>query len=256
VQQRFDEMTFDAETRQLWRDGREVHLSPKAFDLLALLVARRPAAVAKIEIRERLWPNTFVSDTNLPALVAEVRAALGDDAREPRFVRTLHKVGYAFLGRQPREPLGTAQPRGWLVGGSTRIPLHIGENILGREGSGVIVLGCEMVSRRHARITIDEGGAWIEDLGSKNGTYVNERNVASRVGLSDGARVCVGSLMLTFRARSPAIETVTAGAPENRPHQPRSISRSSPSDRGTEPVTPDAGPSPSGRARAGGRTRR
>ena len=92
-------MTFDAETRQLWRGEREFHLSPKAFDLLALLVARRPAAVSKIAIRELLWPDTFVSETNLPALVAEIRAALGDDAREPRFVRTLHRIGYAFHGQ-------------------------------------------------------------------------------------------------------------------------------------------------------------
>ncbi len=215
-------MTFDAETRQLWRGGREVHLSPKAFDLLALLVARRPAAVSKIAIRELLWPDTFVSETNLPALVAEIRAALGDDAREPRFVRTLHRIGYAFHGQPSVEAAGTAQPSAWLVGGSTRIPLRAGENILGREGSGVIVLDCEMVSRRHARVMIDEGGAWIEDLGSKNGTYVNERRVAARVTLSDGARVCAGSLMFTFRAASPAGETLTASTPRGTPHPPGS----------------------------------
>jgi hypothetical protein len=190
-----------------------VHLSPKAFDLLALLVARRPAAVSKLEIRERLWPNTFVSDTNLPALVAEIRAALGDDAREPRFVRTLHRVGYAFQGQPSVEAPGTAQPRGWLVGGSMRIPLYIGETILGREGSGVIVLGCELVSRRHARVTIDTSGAWIEDLGSKNGTYVNEERVAARVTLCDGARVCAGSLMFTFRVATPVGDTLSASTP-------------------------------------------
>ena len=220
VQQRFDDMTFDAETRQLWRGGGEVHLSPKAFDLLALLVARRPAAVWKIAIRELLWPDTFVSETNLPALVAEIRAGLGDNARNPRFVRTLHRIGYAFHW-QP-SAAGTAQPGAWLLGGSTRIPLFAGENILGREGTGVIALDCEMVSRRHARVMIDEGGAWIEDLGSKNGTYVNERRTAARVTLSDGARVCVGSLMFTFRAASPARETSTASTPQETPRPPGS----------------------------------
>jgi DNA-binding winged helix-turn-helix (wHTH) protein len=222
VQQRFDDITIDAETRQLWRGGREVHLSPKAFDLLAVLVARRPAAVSKIAIRELLWPDTFVSETNLPALVAEIRAALGDDARQPRFVRTLHRIGYAFHGQPSVEAVGTAQPSAWLVGGSTRIPLFAGENILGREGAGVIALDCEMVSRRHARVMIDEGRAWIEDLGSKNGTYVNEHRIAARVTLSDGARVCVGSLMFTFRAASPAGETSTASTPQKTPRPPGS----------------------------------
>lgn len=222
MQQRFDNVTFDAETRQLWRGGTEMHVSPKAFDLLSLLVARRPAAVSKIEIRERLWPNTFVSDTNLPALVAEVRAALGDDAREPRFVRTLHGFGYAFGGTRSGEAAATVQLRGWLIGESTRVPLYDGENILGREGPGVIVLDCERVSRRHARVTFARDGAWIEDLESKNGTYVNEQRVAGRVALFDGARVGIGSLMLTFRAGLPASETLTESSPEDAPDMPRS----------------------------------
>jgi DNA-binding winged helix-turn-helix (wHTH) protein len=222
MQQHFDDMTFDPDTRQLWRGGREIHVSPKSFDLLTLLVARRPAAVSKIEIRERLWPDTFVSETNLPALVAEVRAALGDDARQPRFVRTLHGFGYAFGGTPSGDAGATAQLRGWLVGESTRVPLHDGENILGREGPGVSVLDCETVSRRHTRITFDRDGAWLEDLASKNGTFVNERKVAGRVALSDGARVCVGSLMLTFRAGGQVAETVTADSPGNTRHPLRS----------------------------------
>jgi hypothetical protein len=191
------------------------------LDLLTLLVARRPAPVSKIEIRERLWPGTFVSETNLPALVAEIRSALGDDARQPRFIRTLHRVGYAFLGQQSVEAAGTTEPRGWLVGGATRIPLYLGDNILGREGHGVIVLDCERVSRRHARVTIDQDGRWIEDLGSKNGTFVNEGRIAARVTLSDGARVCVGTLMFTFRAASRAPETLTASSHESTPHPRR-----------------------------------
>jgi DNA-binding winged helix-turn-helix (wHTH) protein len=222
VQQRFDDITIDAETRQLWRGEQEIHLSPKAFDLLALLVARRPLAVSKIAIRELLWPDTFVSETNLPALVTEIRAALGDDARRPRFVRTLHRIGYAFHWQPSVEAVGTAQPTAWLVGGSTRIPLRAGENVLGREGSAVVVLDCEMVSRRHARVVIDEGRTWIEDLGSKNGTYVNERRIDAHVTLSDGARVSVGSLVFTFRAASPAGETSTASTPQEPLRRPGS----------------------------------
>jgi DNA-binding winged helix-turn-helix (wHTH) protein len=60
----FDDLAFDSDSRQLWARGKEVRLSPKAFDLLAFLIARRPRAVSKTDIREHLWPGTFVSDVS------------------------------------------------------------------------------------------------------------------------------------------------------------------------------------------------
>src|SRR6266850_4896137 len=93
---RFGDYTLDTDSRQLWRSGSTIHLSPKAFDLLKLLVERRPGAISKSELHERIWPGTFVSDDSLSRLIVEVREATGDDARRPRFVRTLHGFGYAF----------------------------------------------------------------------------------------------------------------------------------------------------------------
>ena len=95
---RFGPYTLDARARQLRRGTQPVHLSPKAFDLLALLVDRRPEAISKREVHERLWRDTFVSDVNLAVLVAEIRTALADDARHPQFVRTVQRFGYAFSG--------------------------------------------------------------------------------------------------------------------------------------------------------------
>src|SRR5689334_2657197 len=80
---RIGDFTLDEDTRQLLAKGDEVHLSPKAFDLLALLVANRDRAVSKAEFQERLWPSTFVEETNLASLVAEIRRALSDDAASP-----------------------------------------------------------------------------------------------------------------------------------------------------------------------------
>ena len=95
---RFSDFVLDPGTRQL-RRGEEVrHLGPKAFDLLELLLKRRPNVVAKEAIRDALWPGTFVTESTLATVVGEVRAALADDAREPRFLRTVHGVGYAFCG--------------------------------------------------------------------------------------------------------------------------------------------------------------
>ena len=92
----FAHFSCDAASRQLWVRGREAHLSPKAFELLALLIERRPHAVSKQDIRERLWPGTFVTESNLPTLISEIREALGDTGQKSRIIRTLHRIGYAF----------------------------------------------------------------------------------------------------------------------------------------------------------------
>ena len=213
VRLQFQDLTFDSDARQLWLGRQEVRLSPKAFDLLALLIEQRPRAISKGEIHERLWPGTFVSDSNLPSLVSEIRAAMRDHERERRFLRTLHGRGYAFQAPEP-EPtqqgaLTSPQPDGWLVGAIGEIALFAGENVLGREGPGVILLNSSTVSRRHARIVIDSHGAAVEDLGSKNGTYVNDRRVSAPTPVVNGDQVRIGSLLFTFRHSQPVGSTAT-----------------------------------------------
>ena len=152
----FDDLTFDSDTRQVWIARKDIRLSPKAFDLLALLIARRPKAVSKAEIREHLWPGTFVSDSNLPSLISEIRDAIADHRRKPGLLRTLHGFGYAFQAEQgsATEQLTPASdvPNGWLVGSTAEVALLAGENIIGREGTGVILVKSSTVSRKHARI--------------------------------------------------------------------------------------------------------
>ena len=106
----FDDVVVDAGSRQVLRAGAPVHVSPKAFDFLVALIRERPRVLSKEDLHVRLWPNTFVSDTSLAMLVAEVRAALGESAREPRAVRTVHRHGYAFQAdaREVRQTPGGA----------------------------------------------------------------------------------------------------------------------------------------------------
>jgi len=209
---RFGDVELDTDSRQLWRAGSEVHLSTKAFDLLALLIARRPAAVPKSDIHQHLWRNTFVSDTNLPTLIAEIRDAIGEDARRARFVRTVHRIGYAFQGDtgEPTERSTDISTKvAWLIGATTQIGLAHGENVLGREGAGVLALDSPTISRRHAKLTIGLDAASVEDLGSKNGTYVNDTPITSAVKVVDGDAVRVGSLVFTFRFARPGSSTQT-----------------------------------------------
>jgi DNA-binding winged helix-turn-helix (wHTH) protein/Flp pilus assembly protein TadD len=94
----FGDCTFDSASRTLQRVGEHVRISGKAFQLLELLLAARPNPIAKEELFARLWPDTFVSDANLASLIKEIRAAIGDDAKAPRYIRTVHRFGYAFSG--------------------------------------------------------------------------------------------------------------------------------------------------------------
>jgi DNA-binding winged helix-turn-helix (wHTH) protein len=213
VRLQFDDVTFDSETRQLWSRGKEARLSPKAFDLLALLIEQRPRAVSKADIRSHLWPDTYVSESSLPSLISEIRDAIADHRRKPGLLRTVHRFGYAFQAERPPEPARTAPsaggPNAWLLGATAEVALLPGENVLGREGEDIILVKSSTVSRRHARIVIDAKGGVVEDLGSKNGTFVNDRPVKGPTPVADGDQVRLGSLLFTFRLAQTSESTET-----------------------------------------------
>ena len=195
---RFADCAFDAERRQVFRQGQEVHLSRKAFDLLGILIASQPRVVSKSELLERLWPQTFVVEGNLANLVAEVRQALHDDPASPRFVRTAHGLGYAFCGALPSEEYPPTLPPAdcWLLFREGRVPLGRGEHLLGRSSKSVVPIDDRTISRHHARIVVGDEVTLV-DLGSRNGTYVNAERVAAPRPLKHGDRLTVGSLLIT-----------------------------------------------------------
>ena len=203
----FEGFVLDTSMRQLSRNGARVHLEPKALELLELLVARRPAAVSKTEIQERLWPDTFVSESSLTGLVAQVRKALDDDRRQERFLRTVHGFGYAFIGEVTLG--GAAATAARLVWEDAVFELRPGEHVLGRSEEAQVRLDAPGVSRRHARIVVTSEEATIEDLASKNGTYVGERRLEGPSALQDGDRVRLGSQLLVFRRAGAAAPTWT-----------------------------------------------
>ena len=106
---RFEGWIYDPDVRQLSRGETPIRLTPKAFELLGALLESRPKALSKSAIHDRVWPDTFVSEATLASVVSELRAALGDDPKAPRFVRTVHGHGYAFSGAAVEEP--AAPPR-------------------------------------------------------------------------------------------------------------------------------------------------
>ena len=210
----FGEFVLDSDARRLLRAGRAVPLSPKAFQLLEALVANRPRALSKDERHDLLWPDSFVVEANLANLVGSIRAALEDDAQRPRYVRTVHRFGYAFEAQA--EDAGPARSRPgpgglfrltWKGG---RAVLAQGEHVLGREPGLEISLDSTTVSRRHARIRVEGDAATIEDLGSKNGTFVNDRRIEAPSPLAEGDEIRLGSFRLKFRRLAAAAATETA----------------------------------------------
>jgi DNA-binding winged helix-turn-helix (wHTH) protein len=214
VTYRFGEFTLDRPTRRLLRRETEVHLSPKAFDLLIVLVENQARAMSKAELHERLWPSTYVLETNLAGVVAELRRALEDSADQPRFIRTMQRFGYWFVGdagcAADLENPVKRQVQYWLVWDTRQVALSHGENILGRAPDAGIWIDAPGVSRHHARILLDGAGAAVEDLGSKNGTYVRGKRITASASLADGDEIRVGSVLLTFRIPPPAGGTETA----------------------------------------------
>jgi len=195
----FGDVAFDGEARRTFVGDREVHLSPKAFELLEVLVQACPRALSRDELQDRLWPATLVTDSALSALVSEVRRALGDDARRPRVIRTVFGFGYALAQDTPAVAQVAERSRCWLEWGRQIVPLEEGANVLGRDARNACWIGDASVSRRHARITLSDGEAVLEDLGSKNGTFLGAERLAKPARLSSGDTVRIGEVTLVYR---------------------------------------------------------
>lgn len=217
---RFGTFELDPLRRQVRSGGTPVHLTPKAFDFLCLLVSEAPRVLDKRELHERLWPGIFVSDASLSGLVKEIRQALGHPDAERPVIRTVHRVGYACGYDVEVVSDVLAQGTHWLVVSGRRLPLRSGENIVGREPASSVWLEESGVSRRHARIVLGSDGCMLEDLGSKNGTTVGDLPVTGAVRLSDGDGIRFGPVLAVYRASRRGMSTVTHAAVS--PLEPRS----------------------------------
>jgi len=190
---RFDQFTFDSGSHQLLRGSEERHLSLKARHLLDQLLAAWPRALSREQLYDALWPSTFVCETNLASLVNEVRRALGDDARTAQYIRTIHGFGYAFCGQVVPSTVFDRDAPVLLCEGRSH-QLHKGENTVGRAPDGRVVIMDPTVSRHHAVITIDDEFA-VQDLSSKNGTYIDgERIGRAPVIVAHTAQIVFGAV--------------------------------------------------------------
>jgi len=205
---RFEDLTIDSERRELTRGGAPLHLTPKAFDLLSLLVERRPAAVSQDDLFDHLWPDTLVDLSRLHQLIAEIRQVLGDDER--RVIRTVYGRGYAFA--VPAVPLDQpAKSICKLVLASIPHDLREGTNIVGRDYDAAIRIEHTSVSRRHAAIVVAAGRITVEDLGSRNGTFVKGVRIHAIADIASGDALRFGHVDATLRILPPPVPTDPPG---------------------------------------------
>jgi len=215
---RFGVCELDLRTGELRRKGVKVKLQTQPFEVLAVLLARHGDMVSREELRARLWPDAiFVDfDHSLAKAVEKIRRAIGDLARSPRYIETVARRGYRFVApievvdpastrRQPSDVPGAC----CLVWGERAIVLADTEVVIGRDPGVAIVVASPRVSRRHARIALASGDAILEDLHSKNGTFVNDRRLDHPVALTHGDAIRIGPARLVFHRPDPGISTET-----------------------------------------------
>lgn len=211
---KFADSVLDLRTRQLERGGRVVPLEPKVYELLEVLIKRRPAVVTNAELDELLWPQVYVERTSLTRLVSELRSALGDTPRGSRIIRTAYKTGYAFCAEVTgTPPAAAARATAELVWKGQILPLTEGEHLAGRDTDCALLVDASTVSRHHARITVVAGAVTIEDLGSTNGTHVKGERISAPTRLEPGDELALGSEPVQVRRRGASAPTVKVDDP-------------------------------------------
>lgn len=222
---RFGLFELDLKTGELRKKGARVRLQEQPFQVLATLVERAGDLVTREELQKHLWPDSvFVDfDQGLNKAVTKIRRALGDLAESPRFVETLERRGYRFIA--PVEPVDSiARPpipdharvtviR--LVWGDRSVLLGEGSHVIGRDPAAAIWVDSSLASRRHAALVVSASTITVEDLGSRNGTFVNGVRISETSRLAHGDEVRVGPARFVVHTTSADKRTLTA-PPDSR----------------------------------------
>lgn len=223
---RFAEFELDLGAYVLRRQDVPLRLEKMPMEVLILLVQRAGTLVQRSEIQAMLWgPDVYVEhDSAINTALRKIRRRLGDDAENPRFVETVVGKGYRFIAPVesnvgPRAPLsashGTSSPALWrrifpsycITRGKQEFVLEVGETVFGRDPAAGVYVDHPSVSRRHARISIGSKGAFLEDLKSRNGTFVNGRRINRPARVDHGAVIGLGPITLTFIVVAAPVST-------------------------------------------------
>ena len=212
----FGPFELDVEGVELRRGAEKISVRPKCFDVLVYLAQHPGRVVSKEELLEKIWPDVVVNDATLNRTVTELRAALGEDADHPQYIETVSRRGYKFVAATGAPPTNLGSDFA-LVYGDREFALTDGEHIIGRGADVAIPIFASATSRHHARVLVASGKVTVEDLGSRNGTYVNDTRVEGPVELHPGDEIRIGGDCLVFWSRSGKTESLRTSPPKSRP---------------------------------------
>lgn len=201
---RIGEWLVRPELCEISRGGERTHLEPKVMDVLVHLAAHAGEVVSKQELTDAVWRVGYISDSRLTRVIADLRQALGDEASDPRYVETIPTRGYRLVSAvrdaaEAESDDSDTESTFKLEVAGRGYSIASGENIIGRGADVDIRIESEWVSRVHARIVVDDERAFIEDLGSKNGTYLHGVRLTGRAELHDGDEIGVGRGVISIR---------------------------------------------------------
>jgi DNA-binding winged helix-turn-helix (wHTH) protein len=207
----FGPFCLDIRAGELRRNEERISVTPKVFQLLALLVENPGTLITKRELLEKIWGETNVEEGSVTRAITRLRSALGDNASDPEYVHTIPRRGYRFVAAVQK--VGDfAQSSFQVVVGERRYPLKEGENVLGRADDCEVRLELASISRHHAVIIIDGNRITLRDLRSKNGTFMGGRRIDGTVDVSDCHQIRLGSVTLILLSASGDPSTLTETA--------------------------------------------
>lgn len=213
---RFDQFCFDSDQKALLRGGEPVRLTPRAFRLLELLLARRPKAVSKRDLLDHVWSGNIVEEANLKTIVLEIRTALEERGGRPEVVRTVYGYGYAFAGEVEEETEFIAPPVVSVRWNIQSVLLPIGAHVIGRRPDCAIAIDDPSVSRVHARLEIARDLLRIEDLHSKNGTFLDGRRITAATELLNHCEIVIGEVAVKLARLDSGDWSTETAAPRLR----------------------------------------
>lgn len=226
---RFGEFKLDVDAYTLSRTGHRTKIEKIPMEVLILLVRRAGILLNRTEIQALLWGSeVFVDqDAAINTAIRKIRRALGDDAEHPRFVETVVGKGYRFIapvathgsvvdltgtdvdaGATSSDRLHAQLPSYLLTRGKREFVLDKGENLLGRDPDARVYVDHPSVSRRHARISINSISAVLEDLKSRNGTFLDGRRIETPTEIHHGAIIGLGPITLTLMVLQAGVSTL------------------------------------------------
>ena len=209
----FDQFCLDSDRKELLRGGAPVHLTPRAFRLLEHLLRERPRAVSKRELLDQVWAGSIVEESNLKTLVLEIRSALEERGGSPAIIRTVYGFGYSFAATASESDVPEVAPALLLVRWPERdATLAEGGHLIGRRADCTVTIDHPSVSRVHARLLVSRASTTIEDLRSKNGTFVEGGRISAVTELLPRCRIRIGEVEVELARLDGGTEsTLTVG---------------------------------------------